>query len=73
MLEKVKKILSNEVGIDEQEITIKSDLIYDLGIQSMDLYCIFEAVEEEFQIKIPQDTKVITVEDIINVVQNNVK
>lgn len=70
MFEKVRQVLAKEIGIEEQEITLDSNLNMDLGIGSMDLYCLMESLESELQIKIPEDNTIITVEDIVNVVNN---
>lgn len=68
MFEKVRQLLATEIGIDEQEITLESDLFQELGVESMDLYCIIERLEEEFSIKIPESSEIKTVEDIVKLV-----
>lgn len=68
MFEKIRSLLANEIGVEEQEITMSSNLIVDLGIESMDLYCIFEMLEEEFGIKIPEEGQIGTVKDLVDVV-----
>jgi acyl carrier protein len=68
MFEKVRQILASEIEIAEQEITLESDLFQDLGVESMDLYCIMERLEEEFNIKISESSDIKTVKDIVETV-----
>lgn len=68
MYEKIKRIFVEEIGIKEDEITLESDMVHDLGIESMDLYCILEEIEDEFHIKISDASNINTVGDIVDVV-----
>lgn len=68
MFERVRKVLAKEIGFKEDEITIESNLIQDLGIESMDLYSLLDSLEEEFQAKIPEVDGIETVGDIVNIV-----
>jgi acyl carrier protein len=69
MLDKVIEILSDFTTIDKDKITENSELIADLGLNSLDVVNLVVAFEDEFDIEIP-DTKIkdlITVADIIKV------
>jgi acyl carrier protein len=69
MLDKVIEILSDFTTIDKDKITENSELIADLGLNSLDVINIVVAFEDEFDIEIP-DTKIkdlITVADIVKV------
>ena len=66
--EKIKKVLTEKLEI--QEITEKSNIVNDLGADSLDLVEIFLELEKELNIKLTrQDRKnIVTVKDILNVV-----
>jgi acyl carrier protein len=69
MLDKVIEILSDFTTIDKDKITENSELIADLGLNSLDVINIVVAFEDEFDIEIP-DTKIkdlITVADIVQI------
>ncbi len=48
ILEKIKDILENELGKDRNEITLESDIIKDLGLDSLDIVTLIMAVEDEY-------------------------
>jgi acyl carrier protein len=67
MLDKVIEILSDFTTIDKDKITENSELIADLGLNSLDVVNLVVAFEDEFDIEIP-DTKIkdlITVADVV--------
>jgi acyl carrier protein len=69
MLDKVIEILSDFTTTDKDKITESSELIADLGLNSLDVVNIVVAFEDEFDIEIP-DTKIkdlITVADIVQI------
>lgn len=55
MLEKVKEILGNQLGIDTEEITQETSFKEDLGVDSLDLFELVMALEEEFNVEIPSE------------------
>lgn len=67
MFEKVKKILVEELQINEDDITLDSALINDLGINSLELADLAVTCEDEFDIEINEDDmrKFITVRDVV--------
>ncbi len=64
--EKVKKIIAEQLGVDEGEITDESHFIDDLGADSLDTVELVMALEEEFGIEIPDEDaeKIQTVGDV---------
>ena len=66
-LERVKKIIVDQLGIDANKITEKSSFVDDLGADSLDIVELIMAFEEEFDIEIPDEDaeKIKTVEDTI--------
>ena len=67
MLEKVKQILLEYTEVPSSEITLKTDLMNDLDLNSLDIVNIVVAFEDEFGIEIPDRAirDLTTVEDII--------
>ncbi|MCC6094345.1 MAG: acyl carrier protein [Eubacterium sp.] len=55
MLEKMKKILSEQLDIDENEITLDSNFKDDLDADSLDLFELLTTLEEQYDIEIPAE------------------
>ncbi|MBR2323818.1 MAG: acyl carrier protein [Clostridia bacterium] len=53
--DKVKELLANQLNIDEEKITMDSNVIADLGADSLDLFEILIALEDEFNITVPEE------------------
>lgn len=53
--EKLKEIMVNTLGCDEDKITMEASVAEDLGIDSLDAVELVMAVEENLGIKIPDD------------------
>ena len=68
--DKIKEVIADTVSIDEAEITLDADLKEDLGIDSLDAVEISIALEEAFDIAIPQEelARFVTVQDIVDFV-----
>lgn len=68
MLEKLKSIIGNQLSIEEDKITENASFKEDLGADSLDLFELVMAIEEEFDIEIPSDdlNTIATVEDVIS-------
>lgn len=71
--ETIRKILSDYLEIDENEITLESDLVDDLGASSIDLVDLAMSVEDEFDIELPDELieTVQTVSDIVEFIDRN--
>ena len=71
--EKVKKIVAEQLGSGEDEISNESSFIDDLGADSLDTVELVMALEEEFDIEIPDDDaeKIATVQAAIDYVTAN--
>ena len=74
MLEKVKEILQNYTEIPTSEIALGSDLVKDLGLNSLDVMNIVVAFEDEFEIEIPDRaiSGMAKVEDIVKYLEEHV-
>ena len=67
MLEKLKKIIAEQLNVNEAEIKPETKFKDDLGADSLDLFEMVMALEEEFGIEIPSEDleNIVTVNDII--------
>ena len=65
--EKLKKIIVDVLNVDENEITMDTTFIDDLGADSLDVFQIIMGLEEEFDIEIPneQAEKIVPVGDAV--------
>lgn len=72
ILDRIKTIVSNQLHIDESRIEIDTNLMQDLEADSLDSVEIIMAVEEEFDLAIPDDDaeKFRTVRDLVEYVEN---
>ena len=66
--ERIKEIIMEQLGVDEDQITPEASFIDDLGADSLDTVELVMAFEEEFDVEIPDDDaeKIRTVQDVIN-------
>jgi acyl carrier protein len=65
---KVKKMVASQLGKSEEEITLESAFIEDLGADSLDLVELVMAMEDEFGLEISDEDaeRIVTVQDVIN-------
>lgn len=73
VLEKVKKIIEEQLGIDAKEVKPEAAFIEDLGADSLDVVELIMAMESEFDIEIDDDEVegIATVEDAVNYIREN--
>lgn len=71
--ERVKKIVVEHLGVDEDKVSENASFIDDLGADSLDTVELVMAFEEEFNVEIPDDAaeKIQTVGDAINFIKEN--
>lgn len=55
LFEKVKKIIVEQLGVSADEVTIDSSFTEDLGADSLDTVELVMALEEEFEVEIPDE------------------
>ena len=68
MLEKMKEIIADQLGGSEDEVTLEASFKEDLDADSLDLFELVMALEEEYDVEIPSDdlAELNTVGDVIN-------
>ena len=74
VFEKVKAIIINQLGVADTAVTMEASFIDDLGADSLDIVELVMALEEEFDIEIPDSDaeKVVTVGDVVEYIKENV-
>lgn len=55
ILEKVKAIIVDQLSVEEEEVTLEASFIEDLGADSLDIVELIMALEEEFEIEVPDE------------------
>jgi acyl carrier protein len=73
--QRVKKIVAEQLGVNETEIKIESSFVDDLGADSLDTVELVMALEEEFETEIPDEDaeKITTVRQAIDYVSSHAK
>lgn len=72
--EKLRDIIFEVLNVDENEVTMESTFIDDLGADSLDVFQIIMGIEEEFDIEIPNEEaeKIVTVGDAVEQIKKAV-
>ena len=73
MLEKLKEIIAEQLSVDESDIELSTSFKDDLGADSLDLYELVMALEEEYNCEIPSDdvANIATVEDVVKYLKDH--
>lgn len=73
MVEKVKDLVAEQLGISKNEITADSNIIEDLGADSLDVIEMLMTLEDEFGISIPDDkiNQIKTVGQIVELIEQS--
>lgn len=74
IFEKLKAIAVNQIGIDDEKVTPESDIIKDLGLDSLDIVDMLMSVEETFGVTIDDGdvAEMKTVADVVKFIEDNV-
>jgi acyl carrier protein len=75
IIEKVKQIIAEQLGVDEGEVTPSASFVDDLGADSLDQVELVMALEEAFDVEIPDEDaeKIRTVQDAIDYIDKHAK
>lgn len=73
VFEKVKERVVDILGVDAEEVTMESSFIDDLGADSLDIVELIMALEEEFDIEIPDEEaeKIQSVGDVVDYIKEH--
>jgi len=71
--EKVKEIIVDQLGVDEKQVSAEASFIDDLGADSLDTVELVMALEEEFDIEIPDEDaeKIATVQNAVDYIKGH--
>ena len=73
IFEKIKDVIVEQLGVDEKAVIMEASFIDDLGADSLDIVELIMALEEEFDMEIPDADaeKIVTVGDVVEYIKNN--
>ena len=73
IFDKVREIIIEQLGVQEDAVTLEASFIDDLGADSLDIVELIMALEEEFDLEIPDSDaeKVVTVNDVVEYIKEN--
>lgn len=73
IFEKVKEIIVEQLGVAETAVTMEASFIDDLGADSLDIVELIMALEEEFDMEIPDEDaeKIVSVSDVVDYIKDN--
>ena len=73
IFQKIQKIIVEQLDVEEEKVTGNASFIEDLGADPLDIVELIMALEEEFDIEIPDSDaeKVVTVGDVVDYIKDN--
>ena len=73
MLEKMKEIIADQLGVSEDEVTLEASFKEDLDADSLDLFELVMAFEEAFEVEIPSEDleQITTVGDVVKYIESH--
>ena len=73
--ERVKKVVVEQLEVDEKEVTPEASFVDDLGADSLDVVELVMGLEEEFDVEIPDEDaeKITTVQEAVNYIDEKAK
>ena len=73
IFDKVKEIIVEQLGVAESSVALEASFIDDLGADSLDIVELIMALEEEFDMEIPDGDaeKIVTVNDVVEYIKEN--
>lgn len=72
IFEKLRKIIVEELGVKDEDVTLDATFVDDLSADSLDIVELVMSIEEEFNIEIPDSTaeKITTVRDVVEYIKS---
>lgn len=73
IIDKVKAIIVEQLGVEEEDVKMESSFVDDLGADSLDIVELVMALEEEFELEIPDEDaeKIRTVGEAVKYIQDH--
>lgn len=75
IFDKIKEIIADKLSLDADEITMESSFADDLGADSLDIVELIMALEDEFDMEIPDEEaeKISTVSDVVEYIKSHIE
>ncbi len=73
--DKIKQIIVQELGLEEDDLAPEKSFIEDLGLDSLDVMTLAMAIEEEFDIEVPDDDveEIKTIQNVIDYLEKRLR
>ena len=73
IFEKVKEVIMDQLAVEDDAVKMETSFIDDLGADSLDIVELIMALEEEFDLQIPDSEaeKIMSVGDVVEYIKNN--
>ena len=71
VFEKIREIIAEQTGKEEDEITLETNVKEDLDADSLDLFQIINDIEDEFEVSVEDPDSITTVKDIVEFVESH--
>lgn len=73
IFQKLKTIVVDQLGVDEENVTMEATFVDDLAADSLDIIELVMAIEEEFDLEIPDSDaeKIVTVGDVVKYIEEH--
>jgi acyl carrier protein len=73
VFDKLKEIIVEQLGVEEDVVTLEANIQEDLGADSLDIVDLIQTIEDEYDLSIPDEAveEIKTVNDIVNYIEKN--
>jgi len=73
IFDKLKSLIVEQLSVDEEKVTMEASITEDLGADSLDVVDLISAIEDDFDLEIPEEAvnNIKTVADIVNYIEKN--
>ncbi|MBQ5695968.1 MAG: acyl carrier protein [Clostridium sp.] len=71
IFEKIREIIVDQLGVDEDKITLETRFIEDLEADSLDLFQVIMEIEDAFNVKVEDVENIKTVSDAVKFIENS--
>ncbi len=74
VFEKIKKLLADQLDVDEDDMTMETNIAKDLGADSLDVVELLMSIEDEFEVEIPDEEieNIRTIGELTEYIQKNI-
>lgn len=73
VFEKIKEIIVDQLGVNEEDVKIETNFMEDLGADSLDLFQVVMDLEDAFNVKVEHVENIKTVGDAVKYIESVVK